>query len=173
MDEMNRSSLLVLHGYNSYANGLVLKTAAALDESAFTSQSSPSHGSVQHLLMHMLAVEASFLAKCIGKQPSGRVFQTETMTLAEITDGFAEVADARGAYLKVVSENELAEVITILIGGKPLRLARWQLLTQSLLSSAHHRGELSIVMTNLGQTLPTLDPILQYVKESGQEWPFD
>ena len=172
MHEMNRSALLVLHSYNGYANGLVLKTALALDEEAFTGQSSPSHGSVQHLLMHMLTVEASFLAKCKGEAPQGRVFEAEEMTLAEIADSFAGVADARAAYLETVSEDELAEIIPIQIGSKPLRLARWQLLAQSLLSSAHHRGELSIVMTALGTPLPTLDPILQFVRESGQEWPF-
>jgi uncharacterized damage-inducible protein DinB len=172
MEEMDRSALLVLHSYNSYANSLVLKTALTLDEAAFTGQSSPSHGSVQHLLMHMLAVESSFLAKCRGEAPHGKVFETEVMTLSEIADGFAGVADTRDAYLDAVSKDELAEVIPIQIGGKPLRLARWQLLAQSLLSSAHHRGELSIVMTALGAPLPTLDPILQFVSKSGQEWPF-
>jgi uncharacterized damage-inducible protein DinB len=172
MDGMNRASLLVLHGYDAYANDLVLERAQELREVDFLSNSSPSHGSVQHLLMHILAVEASFLAKCKGEAQHGKVFETEEMTLAEITDGFANVAEARGAYLSTVAEDELTEVVTIKIGGKPLRLARWQLLAQSLLSSVHHRGELSIVMTALGQPLPTLDPILQFVSESGQVWPF-
>ena len=47
MDSMNKSSLLVLHNYNSHANALVLETAAKLDEQSFTKPSSPSHGSVQ------------------------------------------------------------------------------------------------------------------------------
>lgn len=172
MSDMNRSALLVLHNYNSYANSLVLKTALALDEAAFSSQSSPSHGLVQRLLMHMLAVETSFLAKCNGEAAQGKVFEAEEMTLAEITDDFTRIATERGAYLDAVTEDELAEVVTIQIGGKSLRLARWQLLAQALLSSAHHRGELSIVMTALSVPLPTLDPILQFVNESGQVWPF-
>jgi uncharacterized damage-inducible protein DinB len=78
----------------------------------------------------------------------------------------------RKRYLQTVPSAELEEVIEISMGGKPLKLARWQMLAQSLISSVHHRGELSIVMTGLGYPLPTLDPILQFVKESGQEWPF-
>ena len=172
MNHMDRSALLVLHSYNSYANGLVLKTAGALEENAFTAQSSPSHGSVQRLLMHMLAVEASFLAKCRGTKPEQKVFSVDAMTLAEIDAEFAQVADLRGEYLRAISAQELDEVIEILIGGKPLKLARWQMIAQSLISSIHHRGELSIVMTRLGQPLPTLDLILQFVQESGQEWPW-
>jgi len=56
------------------------------------------------------------------------------------------------------------------IRNHPLTLPRWQMLAQSLLQSIHHRGELSIVMTQLGYPLPTLDPIIQFIKESGQVW---
>jgi uncharacterized damage-inducible protein DinB len=173
MDHMDRSALLVLHNYNGYANDLVLESAAKLDEAAFVAQSSPSHGSVQHLLMHILAVEASFLAKCKGAQPPQKVFQVEAMTLAEIASELAQVRNLRLEYLMNISGEDLAAVIPITIGGQPLSLARWQLLAQSLLSSLHHRGELSIVMTGLGQPLPTLDIILQIVADSGQRWPFN
>jgi uncharacterized damage-inducible protein DinB len=173
MNHMDRSALLVLHNYNCHANDLVLVTAAKLDEAAFTASSSPSHGSVQHLLMHILAVEASFLAKCKGEQPNQKVFQVETMTLAELAAEFAQVRNLRLEYLMNTSAEALAEAIPVTIGGHPLSLARWQMLAQSLISSAHHRGELSIVMTGLGQPLPTLDIILQFVAESGQRWLFD
>jgi len=61
-------------------------------------------------------------------------------------------------------------VVDIQIKQKPFRLARWQMLTQSLIHSVHHHGELSIVMTGLGYPLPTLDPILKYIRDSGQVW---
>nr|MBP9041735.1 hypothetical protein [Anaerolineaceae bacterium] len=60
--------------------------------------------------------------------------------------------------------------ITVQIGAGRFTLPRWQLLAQSLIHSIHHRGELSIVMTELGYPLPTLDPILKYVNDSGQVW---
>jgi uncharacterized damage-inducible protein DinB len=172
MDHMDRSALLVMHEYNSYANELLLQTAAKMDDTAFTSQSSPSHGSVQQLLMHILAVEASFLARCTREKPQLQIFTADTLDLKEIIRDLDEVAMLRKRYLQTVPSAELGEVIEISMGGKPLKLARWQMLAQSLISSVHHRGELSIVMTGLGYPLPTLDPILQFVKESGQEWPF-
>jgi uncharacterized damage-inducible protein DinB len=58
------------------------------------------------------------------------------------------------------------------MGGQTLRLPVWQLLIQGFLSSTHHRGELSIVLTQLGHPLPTLDIIIHFVEQSGQTWPW-
>lgn len=170
MDTMNKSSLLVLHHYNEYANDLVLKTAAGLDEKALTTPSSPSHSTVQGLLTHMLTTEFFFLARCEGKPIMPKAPAT-ALSLEELRITFEQVAEERRKYLGWVSDELLAQEIAIPIGGKEIRLARWQFLLQSLIHSTHHRGELSIVMTALGCPLPTLDPILQFVRESGQEWP--
>jgi uncharacterized damage-inducible protein DinB len=166
---MNKSSLLMLHNYNDHANALVLETASRLDEQAFTISSSPSHGSVQGLLTHMLTTEFFFLARSEGKPVLPKP-PAAALSLEEIRLTFAQVAAERRKYLDWVSEELLAQEILVPIGGQEFKLARWQLLTQSLMHSAHHRGELSIVMTNLGYPLSTLDPIIQFVKESGQEW---
>lgn len=172
MDTLNKSALLVLHNINSHANQLVLQTAVGMDESAFTAQSSPSHGSVQALLTHMLTTEFFFLARSEGKPVNPKSVPDKTLSLTEITAAFSQIADERLKYLNWVTEDKLAEVIEIPIGGQVFKLARWQLLTQSLLHSAHHRGELSIVMTGLGHPLPTLDAIITFIQESGQTWPW-
>jgi len=172
MENLNKSALLVLHNYNSYANQLVLQTASAMDEDAFTAQASPSHGSVQALLTHMLTTEFFFLARSEGKPINPKGAPDKTLNLQEITIVFSQIAEERLKYLNWVPEEKLLEIVDIPIGEQPFRLARWQLLTQSLLHTAHHRGELSIVMTGLGHPLPTLDPIIEFINESGQLWPW-
>jgi uncharacterized damage-inducible protein DinB len=172
LDNLNKSALLVLHNYNSYANQLVLQTAASMDEAAFISQSSPSHGTVQALLTHMLTTEFFFLARSEGKPVNPKSAPEKTLGLHEITVAFAQIADERLKYLNWVTEEKLLDLVDIPIGGQQFKLARWQLLTQSLLHSTHHRGELSIVMSGLGQPLPTLDPIISFINESGQNWPW-
>jgi len=173
MEHLDRSALLVLHQYNDHANGLVLKTAASLDEIAFCSSSSPSHNSVQELLTHMALVEFFFLSQCQGKPVSPREKPSTTLSLDEISVTFSQIANQRKYYLENVAQEKLDGSIEVSIGGKPFTLPRWQWIAQSLVHSTHHRGELSIVMTALGQPLPTLDILLQFVKDSGQEWPWE
>ena len=173
METLNKSALLVFHHYNDHANGLVLKKAAELSEAELNSTSSPSHGTVQALLTHMLTTEFYFLARCEGKPINPKAAPDKVLSLAEITAAFDQVAEERLKYLNWINDEKLLEEIEIPIGGLPFRLARWQLLMQSLIHSAHHRGELSIVMTSLGHPLPTLDIIIPFVNESGQHWPWE
>lgn len=173
MEHLDRSALIVLHNYNDHANTLLLKTAAELDEASFVSTSSPSHGTVQALLTHMLMVEFYFLARSEGKPINPKGAPDKTLSLDEITVTFAQIADERKKFLEWITDEKLDEVIEIPISGNPFKLPRWQLLAQSLIHSTHHRGELSIVMTGLGHPLPTLDPIIQFIRESGQEWPWE
>ncbi len=172
MESLNKSALLVFHHYNDHANGLVLQTASSMDESALVAQTSPSHGSVLALLTHMLTTEFFFLARSEGKPVNPKAAPDKSLGLPEVTAAFTQVAAERQKYLDWVSEERLMEIIEIPIGGQPFKLPRWQLLAQSLIHSAHHRGELSIVMTSLGYPLPTLDPIIPFINESGQHWPW-
>ena len=172
MDHLDNSALLVLHEYNEYANNLVLDAAGKLTEADLTCSSSPSHGSVLGLLFHMLGTETYFLQACLGIEMERQSENFILPSLCQIREKWSKVSCERAGYLKRATDAEILQPIEVLIGGKLLTLPRWQLITQSLLHSAHHRGELSIVMTNLGQPLPTLDVIIQFVQNSGQEWPF-
>jgi uncharacterized damage-inducible protein DinB len=167
---MNRSSLLVLHDYNDYSNDLVLVTAAKMTAEELTRQSSPSHGSVMNLLQHMFGCEYFFAMECMNcvAEPSEERLCSRSIT--ELKECFSVLNATRRHYLEEVNQYELEETISVRLGRNGVSLPRWQFMAQSLIHSIHHRGELSIVMTGLGYPLPTLDPILKYIRDSGQSW---
>ncbi len=173
MDTINKSALLALHLLNSHANSLVLQTAAEMEESDLTAQASASHGSVVGLLTHMLTSEFYFLARSEGKPINPKSAPDKALSLQEVALAFTKVAEERLKYLNWVNDDQLQQIVDIPLNGRNYKLPRWQLLTQSLFHSAHHRGELSIVMTALGHPLPTLDPIISFINDSGQHWQED
>jgi uncharacterized damage-inducible protein DinB len=168
---MNAESLLSLYTYNAYANELLFQVIQELSDEQLDAQSSPSRGTVRTLLIHMLAAENYFLSACTGRQfgfdPKNR------STPPSIMQHWLELAEEQQIYLNSVSEGDLAEIIAIAFGKHTLHLPRWQLLTQAVVHSIHHRGELSIVLSQMGHPLPTLDPILHFVHQSGQDWPME
>jgi len=165
---MNQDGLLALYNYNAYANSLVIETVAQLTEAKFTQASSPSHSSVRELLMHMLESEAFFLSVCTGHPMEELPSDT---TLADIHRFCDNLAKETYDYLVKLTDIDLIQEIEVPISHQLLRLSKWQALVQGFVHSTHHRGELSIVLTELGYPLPTLDIIIQFVEQSRQQWP--
>ncbi len=164
---MDRNGLLTLCDYNAYANALVLDVASRVRPEDLAKETSPSHGSVIRLLHHMLDVESFFLCMSRNQPPRRRA----PTSLADLRQDWLALEDERRRFVADLSQPDLEQEYEISIGGNRLRFPVWQMLTQSLVHSTHHRGELSILLTELGHPLPTLDIILQFTQESGQTWP--
>jgi uncharacterized damage-inducible protein DinB len=164
---MNRDGLLALCGYNVYANRLIFDVVRRLSEDELARPASPSHESVRKMLEHMLTVEAVFLARCQHTAPNW----PDVSTLAELIHYWAEVEQTTQDFIAAQAEDDLKREV-VPFNTQSLHYPIWQLLLQAFMHSAHHRGELSIVLTELGYPLPTLDIILHFTEQSGQAWPW-
>jgi uncharacterized damage-inducible protein DinB len=168
MEPMNRDGLLALYTYNAYANCIVLDGIGELSADEFTRESSPSHGSIRGLLLHLLECEAWFLAIC-----RERTFEEPDLpTLADIRRYQSDLLREQLEFIGSLTETDLARELTIELRGHPYHFLMWQLLVQAFVHSTHHRGELAILLGQMGHPLPTLDIIIHFAKESGQEWPW-
>jgi uncharacterized damage-inducible protein DinB len=163
------NQLLALYHYNAYAHQLVLGVVDQLTDDEFTRQSSPSHGSVRQLLTHMLECEAFFLAQCTG-QPIA-LDEANLSTPENIRRYWEQLGQAQREFIGSQNQAGLSQIIPWQIRGQQLAFPAWQLLMQAVVHSIHHRGELSILLTEMGHPLPTLDIILHFVEQSGQTWP--
>jgi uncharacterized damage-inducible protein DinB len=166
---MDRDLLVALYTYNTYANRLVLDTVDQLSDEEFTRPASPSHESVQMLLLHIIRAETFFLRQSQGQPVPPR--PTAAPNLTQIRAYMDQLAQEQETFVRSLTESDLKRKAEYEIGGHSIRLAVWQMLTQAFVHSTHHRGELSIVLSGLGYPLPTLDIIIPFVTQSGQEWP--
>jgi uncharacterized damage-inducible protein DinB len=165
---INQGGLLALYTYNVYANKLVLDKIETLTEKEFTQKCSPSHDSVYGLLIHILECDAFFWAQCQGQ--SFEFGSADLPTLPSIRRYWSKLEQEQLDVIGTLNEADLVHNVQVQIGKQPLVFPVWELLVQSLVHSIHHRGELSIVLTELGYPLPTLDIILHFIKQSGQSW---
>ncbi len=154
-----------------YANQIVLREASRIDPVILEASASPSRGSVFGLLIHLIGVEVNYLGQILGgdnvlSDPA----RTSIAALAVAAD--AHYARLLG-YVDGLTDVELARAVPFRFStGAVLQFTAWQLLTQLFMHSAQHRGELSILLSELGQPLPIDDIIVRFADESGQAWPF-
>lgn len=166
---MNQTLLQALANYNNYANTILLETVAKLNAEELKAAPSPSRGSVLILVHHIFAVEAHFLAECRGELFT---FDPQTVaTLSQLTAFGKTHGNALTTFISVLDDATCTREIEVHIGEHTFRLAIWQVLTQLFLHSAQHRGELSILLTELGYPLAIDDIIVHFIEGNGQLWP--
>lgn len=172
---MHRDTLLTLYRFHVQANTMVLDVAAQLTEEEFTREFSPSHGSIRMLLLHILGGDYYFPLVCRGETPDLDTFKTATdavRTAADLRPRFADMGAQALAYIEGLSDDDLHAEVSVTFGEHTFTLPRWQMLTQLLFHAHMHRGELSILMSELGHPLPTIDIMVHFIKSSEQAWPF-
>lgn len=166
---MEKVVLLALAEYNAYANRVVLESAAQASRRGLEEARSPSRENVLNLIRHLILVETGYLAQLQGK--SMNVDRELVSNLDGLADLAARTAKGLQAFLSQTIEPELFSILDVKIGGHPFRFPPWQMLLQVFSHSAAHRGELSILLSELGYPLPLQDMIVRFAEESGQDWP--
>jgi uncharacterized damage-inducible protein DinB len=160
-ERINRDGLLALYDYSVHANNMVLDGVAQLSDEEFKRESGASHSSVFRLLWHILDAEDYLFALC---QPQRVPERVDLDTVADFRAYHAQVSALNRAFLAGLQDANLDRVLMTTLPGKPYPFAVWQILTQALYHSIHHRGELSILLTQLGHPLPDMDIIVYFIK---------
>lgn len=168
---MTTHLLRSLAEYNNHANRVLLNAASRLTPEQFENTSSPSRESIRALLVHLFIVEKAYYARCRGDQLNTNSDGFSTFSAIK---SFAEsTANDMHSLISSAIESDFDREITATFGEQTLHLPMWQMLLHTFMHTARHRGELSILLSQVGQPLPIPDLIVQYVDESGQVWPFE
>lgn len=163
---IDTNSILTLYSYNIYANKLLLKVMAGMSDEQLNQNSSPSNMTALNLALHMYGCENGFLMLCLGKPFTG----IDIKTIKELDNVWKKLQTQQKEYISALEPADLLTEHSLEFTKNNLRFPIWQLLTQAVIHSIHHRGELSIVLTRLGFPLPTLDIILHFAEQSNQVW---
>lgn len=163
--------LFSLAKYSAYANRMLLETAANISTTQLENTPSPSRNSVLQLIEHMLATEGHYLALCQEKR--FKFIRAEYSTIENLRALSGRLGANFQQLLEALSEEDLGRVLDVNIGDYAFRFSIWQLLLQTLMHSAQHRGELSILLSSLGHPVPISDIIVRFAQESDQPWPWE
>lgn len=166
---MDQTALLAYFEYNARANQNLLATVALLPAEVLDQPCSPSHGTIRALLVHTLESEAYFLNACQEKPfDSSRILALAS--LDDIRSHWERLITEGRVFLSQLTDTERS--ITLRMGNYESHLPLWQWLHLNWVHSIHHRGELSVILTQQGHPLPELEQAEFFLRASGQDWPF-
>ncbi len=168
---MKADILNALAQYNNHANSILMNAASKLSAEEFANTPSPSRESAKMLLLHLIAVEAAYYTRCRGGKFS---FDPKSYpTFDTVQDFAAATAKDLTSLMNSLTEDDYARQVTTTFGDQSLHFTIWQMLLHAFMHTARHRGELSIILSQLGYPLPIPDIIVQFADQSHQTWPFE
>lgn len=158
-----------LYAYNNWANQHILDTCEKLTQEQFVAGEGIGTGSpcIRDTLVHMLAAQELWLARCGGVSPTRLLDPQDFGTLALIRQYWDQVEQHTQAYIDAIEDDVLLQVMEYRsTKGEPFANLRWQVLVHQVNHATQHRSEVALLLTRLNQSPGDLDMIV-FVRMAG------
>ncbi|HEY5088221.1 MAG TPA: DinB family protein [Gemmatimonadaceae bacterium] len=164
MTEIERAKRLLK--YDAWANLQTIRalpSVAATTASMQTQQEPPK--SIAKLVAHIIGAEWNWLARIRGERPPMAIWPH--IAVPDLERAMSDVQVAWRAYLDSQSNDELGRVVTYTNSkGDEYRNTVFDIVTQVVIHSEHHRGQIAQTVRSLdGQ--PALTDYIQYARTAG------
>lgn len=162
----NRAEIESYFAYHDWANERLLRIAATLDDAALDRDFEMGPGSIRKTFLHLMGVEPYWLKNWAGTPALAQPAAPDT-TVEQLKSAWAATAVQRNEFIAQLDEPQATQVVSMLVGGPPLKFRVLDTLIQICVHGTHHRAQLVNMMRHSGVTPPGLD-YLGWVRESKQ-----
>jgi uncharacterized damage-inducible protein DinB len=159
---MKSSEIQTLAAYNRWADSRLLSKVKKLDEDQLMRPQQVGPNSIFDASMHILDAHYFWrLAVQTGVGPAKRLTTKELPDLAAMLDFWEEEAEKLSAYAAGLTDKDLAAEFEFRWGtSKPRRRTRWHCLVHLVNHGTQHRGEIGLVLGQMGYSPGSLDFII-------------
>jgi len=165
---MNKSDILTLYDYNSWANARILAAAARVTTEQYTETVGFSHGSIRGTLVHMLGSEIVWRMRIHeGISPTGALGEGHLPTIEALTARWHEEEAKMREFLASLTDEGLMRTVRYKsTKGVAFENPLWQLMMHVVNHGTQHRAEAGMALTRYGASPGDLDMIL-FFRERG------
>lgn len=151
-----------LYAYNRWANDRLLDATARLSAEDLARPIVSSFPSVLGTLVHVAESDWVWLRRWQGESPTGPP-AWDRATHGAVRTAWEAVQDERDAYLAGLDDAALLRTVDYRrIDGEPNRNPLWQLLRHVVNHSTYHRGQLTMMLRQLGAATVSTDLTAYY-----------
>jgi uncharacterized damage-inducible protein DinB len=155
------SSVLVTQiQYHRWATGLVMDEVVKLPAEKLMSNLKTSFGGVYETIVHLYQSDRIWLDR-LQNRPSGKFEDYDAPGCVwELRDAWASVQDQLVAYASDLTDAEVNRSLTYKnLAGQAFSSPIWQILLHVVNHGTHHRGQVTTMLRQLGETPTNLDLI--------------
>lgn len=165
---MTVADLILLYDYSYWANEKLFPVIERLTDDAFTRPVAGSYGSVRNTLVHLVSTEWGWMERCGGPARGPRLQPSDFPTPGRVVATWREVAEAMRGYLETLTDADLAEDVTYPGAGGALRtMPRGALLHHAANHAVHHRGQVVLLLRELGHAPGNVDLLFYHAERLG------
>jgi uncharacterized damage-inducible protein DinB len=147
--------------YTVWANHRILRAAATLVGDDWKKDMGGSHGGVRGTLTHMMGAEWIWLERWKGTSPPRGIDEGEFPTLLPLRDRWTLIEEHRKSWFDNMKDDAPAGVIAYkTLDGRPYEGALWQLVQHATNHSTYHRGQVLIMLRQLGVKPVSTDMVI-------------
>jgi len=165
---MTVRDLELLYDYGYWANRRLLDAMAQLAPEQFTQPVAGSYGSIRNTMVHVLSAEAGWLERCGGPRRGPRLNPSDFPTIDSVTQAWSRVEAHVRAFLATLSDDDLvrnAEYATDRSASVSMPLG--ELMQHAATHGVHHRGQVALLLRELGFTPGNFDILFYYAEKRG------
>lgn len=157
---MRVADLERLFDYSYWANQKLFGVISQLTPDQFTCDVCGSYGSVRNTLVHVLSAEWGWLDRCGGEKRGAKLNPDDYPTIQSVIETWARVEGCVRSFLAGLKDEDLARDIEFSMGGPPHVVPLGELMHHAAVHAAHHRGQLSLILRELGYTPGNYDMLI-------------
>ncbi len=165
---MTVEDLKELYDYNYWANKRILSVVSQLTPEEFTRHVAGGHGSIRNTMFHVLSTEWGWLSRCGGHSRGTRLNAEYYPTVQPLIDDWNKVECYMRDFLSGLDDKDL--IANVEYKGKEGQIRSMplgELLHHSIIHGAHHRGQVAVLLRELGSTPVYFDILFYYADKHG------
>ena len=162
---MTVNDLVTLYEYGSWANRNLFSAIAQLTPDQFVQHVAGSYGSVRNTLVHAMSAEWGWLDRCGGHARGPKLNPDDYPTSQSVSEQWNAIEGFIREFFTGLTDADLLRPIAwALPGGPPRSTPLGALLQHAALHGVHHRGQVAVLLRELGAVPGNYDFILYEVE---------
>lgn len=165
---MTVQDLKTFYDYHYWANKKILPVIAKLKPQEFTKIEAGGYGSVRNTLVHLLSTEWGWLDRCGGHKRGPSLSADDYPTVEPLLKDWGKVEGYMNDFLSQLDDEDLNKNVQYLgKEDKKRSMPLGELLHHTIIHGAHHRGQIALLLRELGYAPGSFDILFYYAEKQG------